>query len=523
MNIKPILGTKINFHQHVAKNCVGAWLMNESAGIGLENLVNQKFSTTPGIKWSSNSHGACISLSLNQLINLGPANSLFKDGTDSFSFVLGVQKSNTVLNNAWNFGLVNQFYTQIPNSDNQIVFNAAGITLTAASYSYANEKDLQIWTVTASVGRGMEIWQGSNLIASNPSATPFIITTGNDINIGGKAGNYCFLYAYNKALTPTEIRSISDEPYQMFQKAPIQYLYSELSDVRINGVAEFSLYSDDIGKGGSRLGGVARPTYIPTSYLPTGGVVGAGNALDLRVKIANLDGGGIVIGGIAVPGISVTTFGGARLGGLSELIVYDIVEEVLDGEGGKLGGRSNDVFNYFPISSGGVGLSGVARALDFINGRGGIVVSGTVVVLPGSTSAFGTNGINCSGTSIVGWYIQERIGSFGVTLSGRATNTKRGQVRDVHSGYGYAMKNNNIIKARLAKKLLPVSIFVPSILPQKSIDDKRLEQTAEWCYIEDCSNNVLPRIVEKRQGVYLPPRTSNKKPRNRDIAQATGI
>jgi hypothetical protein len=497
--------------------------MNESAGIGLENLVNQKFSTTPGIKWSSNAHGGCISLSLNQLISLGPASSLFKDGTDSFSFVLGVQKSNTVLDNAWNFGLVNQFYVQIPNSDNQIVFNAAGITLTAASYFYANEKDLQIWTVTASVGRGMEIWQGSNLIASNPSATPFIITTGNDINLGGKAGNYCFLYAYNKALTPAEIRSISDEPYQMFQKAPIQYLYSELSDVRVNGKADFSLYSDDIGSGGLKAGGLARPTYIPTSYIPTGGVVGAGDSLDLRVKIANLDGGGILIGGIAVPGITITTFGGARLGGLSELIVYDIVEEVLDGEGGKLGGRSDGIFSYFPISSGCGILSGTARVLDLLNGRGGVNASGTVVILPGSTSAFGTNGIICSGTSIVGWYIQERIGSFGVTLSGRATNTKRGTVRNVHSGYGLAMKNTNIIKTKLAQKLLPVSIFVPNILPQESVNYTRLQQTAEWCYIEDCSDNVLPRIVEKRQGTYLPPRIRNKEPRNRGIAQATGI
>jgi hypothetical protein len=88
------------------------------------------------------------------------------------------------------------------------------------------------------------------------------------------------------------------------------------------------------------------------------------------------------------------------------------------------------------------------------------------------------------------------------------------------------MKNDNFYKTKLAESLLPERIIIPkeSLLPESNeIVDYRIEQTAKWCYIEDCSENVLPRIVEKRQGRYVPPRIRNTQPRNRQIARATGL
>ena len=519
MMTKPLLGQKINYKHYLAKNCVGVWLMNEGAGSGLENLVNQDKIINNSFQWKSNQQGICVSFPEESTINLGPLSNLFQTSPiREFSIVLGLQKNNLLYNN--NPNLFNsRFQFKIPNIEGSVVWDIAGVEVEAPEDFYIFDKKTTIWTFTNSPERGMEIWQNSQLISFNRVVNPLIDVLDN-LYLGSKSDDYCFLYIYDKVLTPEGIKSLSIEPYQFIEKT--NYLLLKDKVTEIGGEAEVSFFDSRTASGGTTSGGVASTAYIPTPYIPTGGLNCNGDSLNLRTQIEISSGGG-VSGGLSIDDIYLLTFGGVRLSGITTINIFEIIEEVSDGEGAALNGTSDVVFNYFIDSSDGVLISGVSPISDFLNGRGGIVAAGTTFVFPGSTSAFGSGGISCGGTTTVGWYIQQRIDSFGLKTDGRAINIKRGTIVNARYGYAYAMNNNNFIKDKLIKK--PERIITPkeSIISNFTIIDYRLEQTARWCYIEDCSDNVLPRIVEKRQGKYIPERIRSNEPRNRQIAKATGF
>lgn len=516
---KPLLGKKINSNHYLAKNCVGAWLMNEGAGSGLENLINQDKIINTSLQWKSNQQGICVSFAEDSSIDLGSLSNLLKTSpTRDFSIVLSLQKTNLIYND--NSNLVNsRFEIKVPNIEGSVTWDIAGVVIEAPEDFYVYDKNPSVWTFVNGTDRGMEIWQNSNLISVNRLVNPLIDILSN-LYLGSKSDNYCFLYIYDKALHPEDIKSLSIDPYQFVEKTN----YSLFKDkvVELGGEAEVSSFEFKEASGGAISGGIASTAYIPTPYLPTGGLNCNGDSLNLRTQI-EVSSGGSVSGGLSINDIYLLTFGGVRLSGITTVNIFEIIEEVSDGEGGILNGTSDVSFNYFIDSSDGVIIAGFSPVSDFLNGRGGIVAAGTTFVFPGSTSAFGSGGIRCGGTTTVGWYIQQRIDSFGLKTDGRAINIKRGTIVNVRSGISLAMKNNNFVKDKLIKK--PERIITPkeSIISNSTIIDYRLEQTASWCYIEDCSDNVLPRIVEKRQGKYIPERVRSNEPRNRQIARATGI
>ena len=88
-----------------------------------------------------------------------------------------------------------------------------------------------------------------------------------------------------------------------------------------------------------------------------------------------------------------------------------------------------------------------------------------------------------------------------------------------HLGYALAMKSENILNKQKSDKLLmdPVGVVSPVL------DENRFTIAHEpgWCDVGDpCDSAYLPKIVQRRQGKYLPPKQGRKTRTDRQIAQA---
>jgi len=561
---KPPAGTKLNYTHPLSQGCVGAWLLNEGDG----NVINDAAGYNDGdlsaigaLAWATNEYGPCLRIAdVSQYAILARCDRLFRKNTgetqNNFTIVHCFKKASGVFTNGWSFGIratnseiAKTFAAQTPNSGGDIIWLVGGsdadVNIQTALFGTYPTVDMDIWVFTNSFSKGMEIWKNGHRISYGLTKNPTIQISVNTLVLGdpvsdsgsgfngAELGDHTFLYAYDRCLTPTEIISISNKPYQMFDNkiVPLNLLVGDLGIINergrggavLNGRAGLAdLVS---AQGGAVLGGNSTAAFIPTPYIPTGGIEAAGDAFVLRTKV-EIGSGGAEAGGAALPGLSVVGKGGSVVGGSAPMIVYDIIEETLDGEGVLLGGVGSRQFFYNPIiTSNGAELAGVAKVIDIIAARGGAELAGVGFLAPGGTSATGSGGAVLGGETQVNWFITERILSFAVEVGGRAINIRRGTIQNLHVGYAQAMKNDNIIKSNLAASLEPVKIMIPEglLTPEEPESKFRIEQMAQWCYIEDCDDNVLPRIVEKRQGKYIPPRKRNDQQRNRQIARATGL
>lgn len=467
--------------------------------------------------------------------------------------------------------------TQIPNALGNISFLVGG---NAISNFIATETppviDMDIWVFTNSPDRGMEIWQNGQLIVVGDKNPTWIVHDGQFVigdpisdtpatdTYNGHPGEHNFLYIYDRAITPDEIANISRQPFEIFHKTFNTFIHSiPEHNISLRGYGGISLSGFVVTNsitavGGIRFGGKSRKTDV-INQATASYIIRRRNAIDIQLPWRNftlpgslfskeaialtynldyqkffLGGtakvgiddsipvyGGITLSGSSISDNSINTLGGITLSGSALSYSFDIIEEVLDGEGAKLSGSAFIGQEINIESFNGVVFSGDSVEEYIFTSKGGITLSGEAEKLPGSTTAFPTGRILFSGgndnTAIMKTV---PIRNRGVKLSGRMINTKRGGTRNIRKNIALVMTNNNaskdVLKNRFQKTVIMNSNSTPIVE-----EPVRLELPSEWCYIEECSDNVLPRIVINRQGEYIPPQKREAIERERQNASLT--
>lgn len=547
--MKPSLGSKINFSHPISKDCLGAWLFNEGSGSSLNDATGRNNGNINSAYWTINEKSNCLKIdNSNQYAVLGTVNKIFQRNTNdvinNFSIVYCLKKIG-MPNGGWSFGVRNtitnlttMFGVQIPNTSGDVVFMVGGENETnnVLRSSYDSFDGFDIWVFQNTPDTGMQIWKNGQLLIQNPKNPSFLssnnlfvigdpITEAGGSYLGANTGESNFLYIYNRDLTELEIRNLYISPYQMFkQQTPsvvLEGVYDGIHDVakggsKPSGSALVKSLINEVSLNGINVNGISKNNLFSNDVGNDGGIAD-GSSREIKIYV-DITEDGVLISGISEDGVNVPVDGGVKITGTGLLNIYDIVEELLIGYGLNINGISKQNIQIQEISTGAVELSGTPLIEDVISFHGGISVGGSLAVAPGITSVIAQGGLNLNGNIVVTNYITERInGSIKVGWKARATNIVKGNIYNIRIGYALAMKNNNIVKTNLSKLSEKNKINYKL----ESTDKKeyiRQEEVGKWSYIEDSSDNVLPRIVEKRQGEYLPPRKRNPQERDRGNA-----
>lgn len=198
--------------------------------------------------------------------------------------------------------------------------------------------------------------------------------------------------------------------------------------------------------GGATFGGSAIDEKFSLPTVSAAAVVCGGSALVTFYDIVDID-GGIVIGGDSIIGIGLTTDGGLTGGSTADLLLTMVIEP----SGGGLLNGSNVL----------------QTTLDDAGIKGGVKLG--------------------SNTKSKVTFIKVRI-------------------PNQRSGAGRCMVSSNFLSQppdTTPHLLDPIDTTAPTL----SVSRFRLRHSAGWCDVEEaCEQGVLPKIVQKRQGDFLPPR-----------------
>ena len=564
---KPQAGTRINYTHPLAKGCVGAWLFNEGTGNTLNDATGRNngnlalsFGSAP--VWSSNKYGKCLKVTdINQFATLAPANRLFSLNAgatvNNFSIVHCFRKTQTTDTDGWAFGvrgvdtaIAQAFGAQIPNAGGDVIWAVGGldpeINIQNANDATFPSIEFDIWVFTNSWNRGMEIWKNGHRISWGLPKNPTLTLTTNPLVIGDVAfasgtgalaadlGEHNFLYVYDRAITPDEIGTLSRQPFSMFKPLAVSPIVqfgeegvsSERGRGGISAGGRAGLSNFETASGGILANGIGKASSIWIPIEGSGGIEAAGSAINRRIQIET-GSAGAACGGTVETSDSTFAIGGAEASGSATVEYFDSIVVPIDGAGLEIAGSVIPSIIFNPtIAATGILAAGEIEIEAITSARGGAEVGGEVLLFPFNTNNTGSGGAVLGGTGRVNWFIIEKVLSFAVEVSGRAISVRRGRVQNIHIGYAYAMKNNNIVKDNLAASIAPNKVMTPpaSITPPHTVSEYRIRHKAKWCYIEDCSDNVLPRITEARQGESMPPQEREDETEStRQIATMTAL
>ncbi len=99
--------------------------------------------------------------------------------------------------------------------------------------------------------------------------------------------------------------------------------------------------------------------------------------------------------------------------------------------------------------------------------------------------------------------IFNEVGSAGLSASGRSKIYYKKRISNTRSGYGIGMNNNNILKQIELNKIEKPIVF-GNFNDLTPISTKPTKMRTYCNISEMCSSGVLPPIVKRWQGQYLP-------------------
>ena len=232
-NSKPVVGSQIDWSNPLSRGLVGCWLMNEGGGAKIINLKNSQKETLTNAVWQNYIKGSSIYTDNDQYIQFtnkisgyGITNKMTAVwmgvvtgiATDQSGFLWG-QHDNDSLTYDW--GIYRSYSTQ------RFAFYITTATaLSATMPNNSSPLNLPSMVVGTYDGANIKIYQ--NGIAGTITAQTGNVTNVDNFYLGYTWGNLgvsyvlmktSYLLLFNRALSPSEIRSLYENPYQ-FIKPP---------------------------------------------------------------------------------------------------------------------------------------------------------------------------------------------------------------------------------------------------------------------------------------------------------------
>ena len=231
---KPNLGAQINWSHPLSKGLVACFLMNEGGGKLSTNLTNySNGNLSNGAYYTVAKQNTVISFDGDNDIVINNKNTFYKQSPYSF-FVIhyplssGGNTAGRILDNG-----AYHFYFSF--SDTLLIFQVTTSGSPNSVYSDANCITLNKWnyhTVTWDGGilkTGIKIYSKAILqsVSNSQDGNGTISYALSNFNIGNVAainrgynGYISLLLGYNRVLSPSEIRSLYEEPYQFIEYEP---------------------------------------------------------------------------------------------------------------------------------------------------------------------------------------------------------------------------------------------------------------------------------------------------------------
>lgn len=535
---KPLPGASLN-PGPLTRGLQSCFLFNEGSGLRVNDYAAAPRSgSLNGAIWNGR---ALTVAGPNQIVELRSSNDMFgvnvSDLVTNLTIFLKVNPLSTAGGKTFGpkiYSYNSSYYlnASIPADDGKVKFNVGAynsIEVTPDSLGY------DTWAFVVSDSRGMEIWQNGEMIASDPaqfaywSAVAGLFCLG-DCSIDGDAAfkgipsNFDFFYTYNRALSASEIKGLTVDPFTMFSNSvsKLAYLLPDAGTSSGGGaeVGGSAIILTGGTSGGAVLGRRTTnfATRLPTALYrlnftldPRSGAFVGGSAL-AGFEYPDIGSGGSLGGGAAVVAIQVAIYGGGVVGGTAP-ISLEITKTVT---GGAVAGSSAPINTELQIiGTGGTVCGGSAISEVIINGKGGAVGGGVELdqmifapVIVGNCQAGGTALIQVD-------YQNVKLSTFGCIVGGKAVVTRKGVSHNIRSGIARCLEGENIVKtadeARLAKEKIRTRRPTPSIVVPTLPPGYRYERLPTWCDIkEPCKKGaVLPKITQVNQGGSLPAKNRN--------------
>lgn len=231
---KPPVGSQINWGHPLARGLVGCWLMNEGGGNILNDLVGKRVPIGTSI-WQPTPKGIGNRGTNSGNTNVSTNNLNFTSGgftliTFFYQFA-GMGTNNTILfqrqhytsdadNAGWRIGIRSSGDAFIPNK--YFFLNSNNVSLQNAWIASTTNNGIGFWMV-AGVSDGTTIKRiyinGKQENTGTTYLNPLSETSANLVCVGRNSPTIVNIMclAYNRVLSPSEIRSLYEAPYQFIQ------------------------------------------------------------------------------------------------------------------------------------------------------------------------------------------------------------------------------------------------------------------------------------------------------------------
>lgn len=529
---KPQVGRVVNHTDPLVQGLVGAWLLNEGAGLTANDAAGRHAGTlaVPGLattpQWKKNRYGTALSISnILQYVTLGAFSNIFRRPTyttlSNFSFVLGYRRSSLGSGNVMGIRAASdEPLTGVWMSNTQVRFYVGSFDwfveispryTTADVFAFVNGQD------------GTEIWQNGTLLGStgSNSTTSLLVPYNNlvlgdwstDTNNGIVGDEFIFLYVYDRTLCEEEIRALSFEPYMLFRPTrllvhPTNVTYSvphtytgQYLDVVVGSSAVNTLCTTRPTTGGVKATGTVRPLLAGPKITFSGGGLAAGTSI-VRHRMRERPVGGSKLAGAVSVIQAIGTFGGAKASGRA-IRTSDMLNQ---GSGGLKATGSVRTTEYIRAAiSGGAKCDGVVKLSMAHKGVGGATASGTAIFLAGRQTVRMTGSARAGGAAFNTLNNTEKAAIYYVVAGGGATCNLLGYFHQTNFGCASAMGGTNIIKRLeelylIRPHLRQIHVEIPNSY------EYRVEKVGGWCEINECDDKVLAPTTINQQGQYLPPK-----------------
>jgi hypothetical protein len=226
-DIKPSLGSQINFNHPLSQGLVGAWLMNEGGGRKIVDIVSNKSEIESfGATWSKSQKGSTLDF-YNQYIRISNNPFWIKDNKITVSCIARVNSA-------------------IAGTDGYVIAKRDGVNGAGKWFIYANTIPDWLWygniniisfgSITygkwehlVGIGYGNSTgatFRNGKFVASG--AFTNVVSTSDDLTFGARgdgAGGLAIpsdceilsVQIWNRALSSSEISSLYEAPYQFIQ------------------------------------------------------------------------------------------------------------------------------------------------------------------------------------------------------------------------------------------------------------------------------------------------------------------
>lgn len=237
MDVKPAYGTPLNPAHPYSQQLEGCWLMNEGAGLVLEDAVAGNDGTIAGsVSWGSDEYGPhLVFAATTDCPKIPHSAALNFDGlTGSYSFILGVKAAAQ----AANYQLLGK--GGYPSAYPAAIYGGPGVLARGIIYDggFAPQVSLgavmdNVWRIVAFVvdnasdalygyREGVLVQSVPNtVVSSTANVGPYYV--GSNVKFDYDfIGEFGFIMAYSRALTAAQVAELFADPFCMFGAPPAE-------------------------------------------------------------------------------------------------------------------------------------------------------------------------------------------------------------------------------------------------------------------------------------------------------------